>query len=50
MAKQNVIASSVTPGELNESLQLPETTYDIPEIVQQTKQQGEDTVKVIITK
>ena len=49
MSKQVVIASLVTPVELNDSLQSPETTYDIPEIVQPTKQQGGDTVKVIIT-
>ena len=34
MAKQVVIASSVTPSELNDSSQLPDTTYDLPEIVQ----------------
>ena len=48
MSKQVVIASSVTPGEFNDSLRLPETTYDIPDIVQPTKRKGGDTVKVII--
>ena len=48
MAKQVVIASSVTPGELNDSSQSPETTYDIPDIVQPTKRKGGDTDKVII--
>ena len=47
MAKQVVIASSVTPGELNDSSQLPETTYDFPNIVQPTKRKGGDTDKVI---
>ena len=48
MAKQVVIASSVTPGEFNYSSQLPETTYDVPDIIQSTKRNGGDTVKVII--
>ena len=48
MAKQVVIASSVTPREFNDSSQSPETTYDIPDIVQPTKLQGGDTDKVII--
>ena len=48
MAKQVVIASSVTPREFNENSQLPETTYDIPDIVQPTKREGGDTNKVII--
>ena len=48
MAKQVVIASSVTPGEFNDSSQLPETTYDIPDIVQPTTWKGGDTDKVII--
>ena len=48
MAKQVVIASSVTPRELNDSSQLPETTYDIPDIVQPTKRKGGNTDKVII--
>ena len=45
MAKQVVTASSVTPGEVNDSSQLPETTYDIPDIVQPTKRKGGDTDK-----
>ena len=45
---QVVIASSVTPREFNDSSQLPETTYDIPDIVQPTKRKGGDTDKVII--
>ena len=48
IAKQVVIASSVTPRELNDSSQLPKTTYDIPDIVQPTKRKGGDTDKVII--
>ena len=50
MAKQVVIAASesVTPRELNDSSQLPETTYDIPDIVQPTKRKEGDTDKVII--
>ena len=36
MAKQDVTASPVTPREFNDRLQLPETTYDIPDIVQPT--------------
>ena len=50
MAKQVVIASSVTPSELNDNSQLPETTYagDLPDIVQPTKRKGGDTEKVII--
>ena len=46
MAKQ-VIASSVTPSEFNDSSQLPDTTYDLPEIVQPTTRKGGDTYKVI---
>ena len=48
MAKQVVVASSVTPRELNDSSQLPDTTYDLPEIVQTTTRKGGDTDKVII--
>ena len=48
MSKQVVIASSVTPRELNDNSQLPETTYDLPDIVQPTKRKGGDTDKVII--
>ena len=48
MAKQVVIASSVTPSEHNDSSQLPDTTYDLPEIVQPTTRKGGDTDKVII--
>ena len=48
MAIQVVIALSVTPGEFKDSSQLPETTYDIPDIVQPTKRKGGDTDKVII--
>ena len=48
MAKQVVIASSVTPREFNDSSQLMESTYDIPDIVQPTKRKGGDTDKVII--
>ena len=48
MSKQVVIASSVTPSELNDSSQLPDTTYDLPEIVQPTTRKGGDTDKVII--
>ena len=38
----------MTPGEFNDSSQLPETTYDIPDVVQPTKRKGGVTVKVII--
>ena len=48
MSKQVVIASSVTPSELNDNSQLPETTYDLPDIVQPTERKGGDTDKVII--
>ena len=48
MAKQVVIASSVTPRELNDSSQLPDTTYDLPDIVQPTKRKGGDTDKLVI--
>ena len=48
MAKQVAIASPVAPREHNDSSQLPETTYDIPDIDQLTKQKGGDTDKVII--
>ena len=48
MSKQVEIASSVTPGEFNDSSQLPETTNDIPDNVQPTKRKGGDTDKVII--
>ena len=48
MAKQVVIASSVTPREFNDSSQLQETTYDTPNIVQPTKRKGGDTDKGII--
>ena len=47
-SKQVVIASSVTPRELNDSSQLPDTTYDLPDIVQPTKRKGGDSDKVII--
>ena len=43
MSKQVVIASLVTPGELNDSSQLQETTYDIPDIVQPTGKEGKQT-------
>ncbi len=34
MAKQVVIASSVTPKDVNDALLSQETTYDIPDVVQ----------------
>ncbi len=36
MAKQVVVASSVTPKDVNYGLRSPETTYDIPDAVQPT--------------
>ena len=48
VAKLVVIASSVTPSELNDSSQLQDTTYDLPDIAQPTKRKGGDTDKVII--
>ncbi len=36
MAKQVVIASSVTPKDVNDALLSQETTYDIPYVVQPT--------------
>ncbi len=48
MAKQVVIASSVTLMDVNDVLLSRETTYDIPNAVQQTDRKGGDTRKVII--
>ncbi len=48
MSKQVVIASSVTPKDVNDVLLSQETTYDIPDAVQLTDRKGEDTSKVII--
>jgi hypothetical protein len=48
MSKQVVTASSVTPIDVNERSRLPESTYDIPDIVQQISRKGGDTNKVII--
>jgi hypothetical protein len=50
MAKQVVIASSVTPEDVNDVSLSQETTYDdVPNIVQPTDRKGGDTCKVIIT-
>ena len=43
MAKQVVIASSVTPKKVNDALLSPETTYDIPDAVRPTNSKGGDT-------
>ncbi len=48
MVKQVVIASSVTPKDVNDILLSQETTYDIPDAIQQTNRKGGDTSKVII--
>ncbi len=50
VVKQVVIASSVTYREVNASDQshLPETTHDIPDIVQLINRKERDTDKVII--
>jgi hypothetical protein len=48
MAKQVVIASSVTPKDFNDALLSQETTYDIPDVVQPTDRKGGDSSKVII--
>jgi hypothetical protein len=48
MAKQVVIASSVTPKDVNDVLLSLETTYDIPDAVQPTNRKGGDTSKVVI--
>ncbi len=48
MAKQVVIASSVTPQDANDVLLSPETTYDIPGVVQPTDRKGGYTRKVTI--
>ncbi len=36
MAKQVVIASSVTPKDVNDAILSQETTYDIPDVVRIT--------------
>ncbi len=48
MAKQVVIASSVTPKDVNNAFLSQETTYDIPDVVQSTDRKGGDTSEVII--
>ena len=48
MAKQVVIASSVTPEDVNDALLSQETTYDIPDVVQPTDRKGGDNSKAII--
>jgi hypothetical protein len=47
MAKQVVIAWSMTPKDANDVLLSPETTYDIPNAVQPTYRKGGDTRKLI---
>ncbi len=48
MAKQVVIASSMTPHHVMDVLLLPETTQDIFHAVQPTDRKGGDTRKIII--
>jgi hypothetical protein len=48
MAKQVVIASSVTPKDVNDAMLSQETTYDIPDVVQPTDRKGGDNRNVII--
>jgi hypothetical protein len=48
MAKQVAIASSVTPKDVNNTLLLQETSYDIPNSVQPTDRKEGDNSKVII--
>ncbi len=48
MAKQVVIASSVTPKDVNDAILSQETTYDISNVVQPTDRKGGDNRKVII--
>jgi hypothetical protein len=48
MARQVVIASSVTPKDVNDALLSQEATNDIPDVVQPTDRKGGDTRKVII--
>ena len=48
MAKQVVIASSVTPMDVCDGSHLQETTYDVPDIVQPTSRKGGDPRKVIV--
>jgi hypothetical protein len=48
MAKQVVIASSVTPNDVINAILSQETNYDIPDVVQPTERKGGDNSKVII--
>jgi hypothetical protein len=48
MAKQVVIASSVTPKDVNDALLSQGITYDIPDVVQPTDRKGGDNRKVIM--
>ncbi len=43
-----MIASSVTPKDVNDAILSQETTYDIPYVVQPTDRKGGDNSKVII--
>ncbi len=47
-SKQVVIASSMTPMDVNDILSLPETTYDVPESCQEPNRKGGNTAKVIV--
>ncbi len=48
MGKQVVIASSVTPKDVNDATLSQVTTYDIPDVVQPTDRKEGDNSKVII--
>jgi hypothetical protein len=47
-SKQVVIASSMTPMDVNDISSRPETTDDVPESCQEPNRKGGDTAKVII--
>ena len=47
-SKQVVIASSMTPIEVNDVSSRPETANDVPESCQEPNRKGGDTAKVII--
>ena len=46
-SKQVVIASSMTPMDVNGISSWPETTYDVPESCQEPSRKGGDTAEVI---
>ncbi len=47
-SKQVVIASSMTPMDVNDISSRPETTYDVPESCQEPNRKEGDTANVII--